>query len=78
MIDRTTNQSEAFVAELTSTYPESAAAPVTASQNIGNFQAEGRTLFAADDDSELYTTGKRARAAYRQNTTTLCDQLTPR
>jgi chromosome partitioning protein len=77
MIDRTTNQSEDFVADVTNTYPDIAAEPVTDSQNIGNFQAEGRTLFAADDD-ELYATGKRARAAYHQNTTTLRDRLQPR
>jgi chromosome partitioning protein len=69
-----TKQSEEFVDDLKETYPDVAATPVAKSQNIGNLQREGRTLFAADGD-ELYATGKRARDAYRQNTTTLLEAI---
>jgi chromosome partitioning protein len=74
MISGTTKQSSEFVDDLEETYPDVAGDPVADSQNIGNLQAEGRTLFAAEDD-ELYQTGKRAREAYRTNTTTLLDHL---
>jgi chromosome partitioning protein len=74
-IDGTTKQSENFVEDIEAAFPEIGGEPVSKTQNIGNFQAEGRTLFAADDD-ELYATGKRAREAYRQNTSDLLDKLT--
>jgi len=77
MISGRTTQSAEFVEDIEATYPEVAGEPVADSQNVGNLQGEGRTLFAADDD-ELYTTGKRAREAYRENAVTLLDQLTPR
>jgi len=77
MIDGRTTQSEEFVADLREAYPEIAGEPVAQSQNVGNLQSQGRTLFAADDD-ELYSTGKRAREAYRTNTELLLEQLTPR
>lgn len=74
MISGTTKQSSEFIDDLEETYPDVAGEPVADSQNIGNLQAEGRTLFAADDD-ELYKTGQRAREAYRTNTTALLDYL---
>ena len=77
MIDGRTTQSEEFVADLRETYPEIAGEPVAQSQNVGNLQSQGRTLFAADKD-ELYSTGERVREAYRTNTELLLEQLTPR
>lgn len=77
MISRQTTQSAEFVEDLEDAYPEIAGEPVADSQNVGNFQSEGRTLFAADED-ELYTTGERVRKAYRENATALLDRLTPR
>lgn len=74
MISGRTTQSQAFVDDINATYPDIAGNPVADSQNIGNLQGEGRTLFAAEDD-ELYATGKRAREAYRTNATTLIDHL---
>ncbi|WP_338756528.1 ParA family protein (plasmid) [Halobacterium salinarum] len=77
MISGSTNQSAEFVEEIETEFPEISGEPVAKSQNIGNLQAVGQTLLAADDD-ELYSTGTRAREAYRQNTNTLLDRLTPR
>jgi chromosome partitioning protein len=77
MISGRTTQSAEFVADLQETYPEVAGEPISDSQNIGNLQAAGQTLFATDDD-ELYQTGKRARDAYRENTSLLLERLTPR
>jgi chromosome partitioning protein len=77
MIDGRTTQSSEFVTDIEEAYPELAGEPVANSQNIGNLQAQGRTLFAAEDD-ELYSTGERARDAYRTNTVRLLDRLTPR
>jgi chromosome partitioning protein len=76
-ISGSTKQSAEFVEDIEEAYPDVAAAPVAESQNIGNLQAEGRTLFDVDE-SELYRTGKRARNAYRENTTELLDRLTTR
>ena len=77
MIDARTTQSEEFVNDIQATYAEIAGEPVAQSQNIGNLQSEGRTLFDADND-ELYSTGKRSRDAYRTNTELLLEQLTLR
>lgn len=74
MISGRTKQSSAFVDDIKSTYPDIAAPAVAKSQNIGNLQGEGRTLFDADGD-ELYATGNRARDAYRQATATLLDTI---
>lgn len=74
MISGATKQSAAFVEDIETTFPDVAAEPVPDSQNIGNLQAEGRTLFSAADD-ELYSTGKRAREAYRTNTTALLERI---
>jgi chromosome partitioning protein len=75
MISGRTTQSRAFVEDINDTYPDIGGDPVADSQNIGNLQGDGRTLFAAEDD-ELYATGKRAREAYRSNTTNLIDHFT--
>lgn len=77
MISGRTKQSTEFVEDLRATYSDTSGEPVADSQNIGNLQSEGRTLFAADDD-ELYSTGKRAREAYRKNTSMLLERLTRR
>lgn len=77
MISGRTTQSAEFVEDLQETYPDVAGEPVSDSQNIGNLQAEGQTLFAAEDDV-LYQTGKQARDAYRENTALLLDRLRPR
>ena len=77
MIDARTTQSEEFVNDIQAAYAEIAGEPVAQSQNIGNLQSAGRTLFDAADD-ELYSTGKRSRDAYQTNTELLLEQLTPR
>jgi len=76
MISGRTKQSSEFVEDLETEFPELAGEPVAETQNIANLQAEGKTLFGADDD-EFYSTGKRAREAYRANTSTLLERLTP-
>jgi len=58
-------------------YPEAAGVPVPATQNIGNEQAAGRTLFALED-GELYSTGREAREAFRTNTDLLVERIDPR
>lgn len=70
MIDRRTNQSEAFVSDLRSTHEDLVTEPVPQTANIGTLQSEGRTLFDAE---ELYTTGEEARTAYRDATTHLLE-----
>jgi chromosome partitioning protein len=77
MISGRTTQSAEFVDDLQETYPDVAGEPISDSQNIGNLQAAGQTLFAVDDE-ELYQTGKRARNSYRENTALLLDRLTSR
>lgn len=77
MVDRTTNLSEQFVAELQETFPDTATNPVAATANIGNEQAVGQTLFALADD-DLYSTGRRAREAYQHITVQLLDSLEAR
>lgn len=77
MISRTTKQSANLVDALTDTYPDITGDPVADTQNIGNLQAKGKSLFAVDDD-KLYPTGKRAREAYRANTDRLLETITPR
>ncbi|MCG1004871.1 ParA family protein [Halobacterium noricense] len=74
MISGATKQSEEFVEEIEDAYPEIVAEPVADSQNIGNLQSAGKTLFAASED-ELYATGERARAAYEANTTELLKRI---
>jgi chromosome partitioning protein len=74
MVDHRTTLGEEFVADLEAEYPDAAGEPIPATQNIGNEQAAGRTLFALDEDA-LYTSGQRAREAYRQNTDLLLDRL---
>lgn len=75
MIDRTTNLSAEFVEDLEAEYPDTIApATVADSQDVANFQAEGRTLFAADED-ELYATGKRAREALATNAAELLERI---
>lgn len=77
MVDSTTNLADEFTNVLTEEYPEISGPPVSESANIGNEQANGRTLFALSDD-ELYDTGRRAREAYRQLTTSLLERLEAR
>jgi len=74
MVDLRTNQAEAFVEELQADYPDRACESIPVSQNVSDLQGEGRTLFAAADD-ELYSTGERAREAYRQATEKLLQKL---
>ncbi|USZ73761.1 ParA family protein [Natronosalvus halobius] len=77
MIEKGTNLSGEFEAELEKAYPDVAGPSVTKAQDIGNEQARGRTLFALEDD-ELYATGKRARDSYRKLTNDLLDRLEAR
>ena len=74
MVDSVSNQSSEFVEYLSEEYPDRTSTPIKDTQNIGNLQGEGKTLFAADDD-ELYGTGKEARTAYREATTKLLERL---
>ena len=74
MVDRTTNLSSEFVDQLETDYPEISGPPVAESANISDGQSNGRTLLAFDDD-ELYSTGKRARSAYRELTDELLTRL---
>lgn len=74
MVDQTTNLAERFTEDLEAEYPNVIGEAVAQTANIGNGQANGRTLFAYPDD-ELYNTGQRAREAYRQNTDLLLDRL---
>jgi chromosome partitioning protein len=74
MVDRRTNQAEEFVDYLTQEYPDRASTSIPSSQNISDFQGNGQTLFAAVDD-DLYSTGTRARKAYREATTQLLETL---
>ncbi len=77
MIDRTTNLSDEFTESIEAEYPAIAGTSVADTANVGTGQKEGRTLFAFDED-ELYTTGKRARDAYRELTADTLDRLDPR
>jgi len=74
MINQNTNLAQQFVEDINDEHPELATEPVAETANIGNEQANGRTLFALGDD-ELYSTGKRARDAYREITADLLDRL---
>lgn len=74
MIDRRTKQSEAFVDDIEDAYPGIAGPQVVSTQNIGDYQEAGSTLFAVPDD-ELYSTGKEARDAYAEATTQLLETL---
>lgn len=76
MVDRRATLDKEFVEELAAEYPGVAGEAVVATQNIGNEQAAGRTLFALDED-ELYSTGKEAREAYRANTELLLERIQP-
>lgn len=77
MVDSTTNLADEFTNILAEEYPDISGSPVSESANIGNEQANGRTLFALSDD-ELYDTGRRAREAYRQLTISLLERLEAR
>ncbi|WP_122088609.1 ParA family protein [Halalkalicoccus subterraneus] len=77
MVDSTTNLADEFTNVLAEEYSDISGPPVSESANIGNEQANGRTLFALSDD-ELYDTGRRAREAYRQLTTSLLERLEAR
>lgn len=74
MVDSTTNLSTTFVTDLAEEYPDVVGEPITKTADIGSGQTEGRTLFGFDDDG-LYTTGARAREAYRANTNHLLTKL---
>ncbi|MFP8954569.1 ParA family protein (plasmid) [Natrialbaceae archaeon A-arb3/5] len=74
MIDQTTNLSTEFASDLESEYPEISGPSVANTANIGNGQADGRTLFAFEED-ELYNTGMRARKSYRTLTADLLERL---
>lgn len=77
IISKNENLSESFVDHVQTEYPEIVGEPVAKTADIGNNQSKGRTLFAVPDD-ELYPTGKRARAAYRENTEELLTRLKDR
>jgi chromosome partitioning protein len=72
-VDRRQNLDVNFADELEAEYPNIVGTVVPHAANIGSGQDLGQTLFAFDDD--LYDTGKRARTAYRKNTTQLLDRI---
>jgi len=74
MVDFRTNQAEAFVNDINAEYPNRASEPISISQNISDYQGEGKTLFGVADD-ELSATGKRARNAYQSSTDQLLEAL---
>lgn len=64
-----------FLAELNDEYPHLVApSAVNDAADIEDAPAQGRTVFAADDD-ELYDTGQRARDAYQTNASELYNRL---
>jgi chromosome partitioning protein len=66
---------EAFVEHVETEYPDLVApAVVNHTEDILHVQADGHTLFGVSDEA-LYDTGKRARAAYYENTADLLDRL---
>lgn len=74
-IDATTNLSNTFVGEIKADYGDLVTEDaVPDSANVGYGQRNGHTLFAYPDD-ELYSTGERAREAYRAVTTDLLTTL---
>lgn len=67
MIDSRTNLSEEFLAHYEEHFPDAIAPePIPDSQGIPNATAEGRTLFAVEED-DLLTTAQRAKDAYRED-----------
>lgn len=67
MIDRRTNLSERYLTEYDDRYGDQLAPePIPRTQDIPNLTADGQTLFGSDDE-QLYTTGHRAKQAYRAN-----------
>lgn len=74
LVDGRKNLHTDFVDDLADEYPEVAGTPVPDSANVGDEQATGQTLFALDED-ELYSSGVRAREAYRANTDTLLNHI---
>ena len=75
MIDQRTNLAQEFLERYEAEYPDALAPePIPDSQGIPNATAEGRTIFAVEDD-ELLKTAKRAREAYRTDATELVTRL---
>lgn len=75
MIDARETLSESFLTDIAAEYPDTMGEPVAKSADIGQSQQAGQTLYAVPDD-DLYSTGKRARQAYRTNTEQLLSYLT--
>jgi len=76
MIDRRTNQSDKFCAEIEAAYPDICGPAIPSTANIGTLQEEGQTLFDVPDD-ELYASGREARDGYRAATDQLLTYIQP-
>lgn len=74
MVDHRTTLGEEFVEGLQKEYPDASGEPIPSTQNIGNEQAAGQTLFALDENN-LYSSGQCAREVYRQNTSLLLHRI---
>lgn len=73
-IDNRVGYHSEFAESVQEEYPDLTGDPIGLSSNVGQFQKEGKTLFAAEDD-ELYDSGKRTREAYRAATDDLLSRL---
>ena len=75
MIDQRTNLAQQFLEQYEAEYPDALAPePIPDSQGIPNATAQGRTVFAVEDD-ELLKTARRAREAYRTDAVELITRL---
>lgn len=74
MVDQRKNLDTEFVEELTEEYPGIAGESIPNSANVGNEQETGQTLFGLDEES-IYSSGERARDAYRTNAELLLQNI---
>lgn len=77
MYRRGRNLSQNFLEEIEGRFPDVVGEHIVDTQNIGNEQFEGQTLFALDE-SDLYSTGREAQEAYRKNTELLLERIADR
>ncbi|RDZ50441.1 ParA family protein [Haloferax sp. Atlit-4N] len=77
MVDGRVSLHDNFVEDLAAEHPELVGEPIPATAGIGNSQDAGHTLFGFDDDERLKSASK-ALAAYRENTTRLLNNITPK
>lgn len=77
MVDQRENESQRFLDYLNETFDGLVTEPIIDTANVGSAQKNGCTLYAMDDD-ELYTTGQRAREAYRNIANELLSEIEAR